>query len=152
MKNFKNIYFAFFFVLFTSCGYTPLINSVNNDFNIESIAFKGDRQINNYISRTLKKYQNKKDFEKNYKIEIQSEYQKNITNKDESGNPKNYSVKAMTSIILVNGDSEVTQNFERSLTFSALSKKIDENEIGKKYKKNISNLIAEDIIFFLRNQ
>lgn len=152
MKNFKNIYIAVFFVLFTSCGYTPLINSVNNDFNIESIAFKGDRQINNYISRTLKKYQNKKDFEKNYKIEIQSEYQKNITNKDESGNPKNYSVKAMTSIILVNGDSEVTQNFERSLTFSALSKKIDENEIEKKYKKNISNLIAEDIIFFLRNQ
>tara|TARA_A100001234_G_scaffold217720_1_gene225553 strand:- start:763 stop:1221 length:459 start_codon:yes stop_codon:yes gene_type:complete len=152
MKNFKNIYIAVFFVLFTSCGYTPLINSVNNDFNIESIAFKGDRQINNYISRTLKKYQNKKDFEKNYKIEIRSEYQKNITNKDESGNPKNYSVKAMTSIILVNGDSEVTQNFERSLTFSALSKKIDENEIEKKYKKNISNLIAEDIIFFLRNQ
>ena len=58
----------------------------------------------------------------------------------------------MTSIILVNGDSEVTQNFERSLTFSALSKKIDENEIEKKYKKNISNLIAEEIIFFLRNQ
>ena len=76
MKNFKNIYIAVFFVLFTSCGYTPLINSVNNDFNIESIAFKGDRQINNYISRTLKKYQNKKDFEKNYKIEIQSEYRK----------------------------------------------------------------------------
>ena len=36
-------------ILITGCGYTPLINSENTNFNIEQIDFEGDRKINNFI-------------------------------------------------------------------------------------------------------
>ena len=39
-----------FLLLVYGCGYSPLLNSVENDFYIKNLTFKGDRQINNYIS------------------------------------------------------------------------------------------------------
>ena len=33
-----------------------------------------------------------------------------------------------------------------------INKKLDEIDLKKKHKKNLSELISEDIIYFLRNQ
>ena len=55
--------------------------------------FEGDRKINNYISKNLKKYKNKKKMQKIMTLNNYFKYIKNITNKDNSGNPKNYNIK-----------------------------------------------------------
>ena len=57
MTNFKKIFLLFFLILLTNCGYSPLLSTINDDFNINNLSFGGDRQINNYISSNLKKYQ-----------------------------------------------------------------------------------------------
>ena len=44
------------------------------------------------------------------------------------------------------------KTFTRNISLSAQSKKIKERELEKKYKKNLANLIGQDIIFFLINQ
>ena len=153
MINLKKIFILFFLIFLTSCGYTPLLDTVNNDFSIKSLTLKGDRQINNFISANLKKYQNKNKNTKNYSLDIVSEYQKNVTNKDDSGNPKNYSVKTVILVnLFLNNENIKSQTFERSASFSAQDKKINEKELENKYKKDLSNLLGQDIIFLLRNQ
>ena len=88
IKSFKYKIIIILLLILTGCGYSPLFNSEKINFYINDLSFEGERQINNYISRNLKKYQNFKKSQKKYDIKIISDYEKNIVNKDDSGNPK----------------------------------------------------------------
>jgi len=150
MKFFINLFFLIFFIMLSGCGYSPLLNSKKINFVIEDLNFEGERKINNYIYRNLKKYQNSKQTTKNYDINISSAYIKNIINKDDSGNPKNYKIilEAKVRITLSSGN-EIKKRFTRNISLASQDKKISERELEKKYIKDLSNLLSEDIIFFL---
>ena len=117
------------------------------------MVFEGDRQVNNNILDNLKKYQHPKENSKSYNINILSKYSKTITNKDDSGNPKNYKIKAKIEIkYFAKEGNEKNETFERSINLSAQNKKITEKEMENKYKKDLSNLLSQDIVFLLKNQ
>ena len=97
IKNYKNIIIIIFLLLLTSCGYTPILNSEKTSFYINDLNFEGERKINNYISKNLKKYQTIETATNKYDIKVISYYEKKVTNKDDSGNPKNYNIKVTTS-------------------------------------------------------
>ena len=150
MKNFKNIIFLFVFILVTSCGYTPLKNSEKINFYINDLNFTGDRIINNYIVSKLKKYQNPGENLNRYNIDVLSTYEKHVVNKNDKGDPKNYKIKVITTIkVISEGSDMVNKIFHRNASLSAKNKKIEEKESEKQLKKDLANLIAEDIIFFL---
>ena len=150
MKNFKNIIFLFVFILATSCGYTPLKNSEKINFYINDLNFTGDRIINNYIVSKLKKYQNPRENLNRYNIDVLSTYEKHVVNKNDKGDPKNYKLKVITTIkVISEGSDMVNKIFHRNASLSAKNKKIEEKESEKQLKKDLANLIAEDIIFFL---
>jgi len=149
----KKITIFIFFIFLFGCGYTPLLNTEKIDFYINDLNFSGDKKINNYILNNLKKYQNPKENIKNYNINILSNYEKTIENKNASGNPTSYNIKVKTNITVISNEGdEIIKNFERNRSLSTQVKKIDENELEKKYKENLSSLISEDIVFFLTNQ
>ena len=153
MTNFKKITLLFFLFFLTNCGYAPLLNSDNSNFYINNLVFEGDRQVNNNILDNLKKYQHPKENSKSYNINILSKYSKTITNKDDSGNPKNYNIKAKVEIkYFAKEENEKNETFERSINLSAQNKKITEKEMENKYKKDLSNLLSQDIVFLLKNQ
>tara|TARA_B100002052_G_scaffold121763_1_gene112068 strand:+ start:2111 stop:2572 length:462 start_codon:yes stop_codon:yes gene_type:complete len=153
MKIYKSIIILTFFIFVTSCGYAPLIDKQRENIFISSLNLDGDRQVNNIISNNLSKYETFKDGAKNYTLEILSEYKKNIINKDEKGNPKNYNlqVKIKVSATSIDG-SEINKIFERNISLASKNKKITERQLEKKYKRDLSNLISQDVIFFLTNQ
>ena len=94
-----------------------------------------------------------KENSKSYNINILSKYSKTITNKDDSGNPKNYNIKAKVEIkYFAKEENEKNETFERSINLSAQNKKITEKEMENKYKKDLSNLLSQDIVFLLKNQ
>ena len=153
IKSFKYKIIIILLLILTGCGYSPLFNSEKINFYINDLSFEGERQINNYISRNLKKYQNFKKSQKKYDIKIISDYEKNIVNKDDSGNPKNYNIIVKANVrFVINDKDEVNKVFVRNTSLSANTKKISEKESELRNKKNLSNLISEDIIFFLMNQ
>ena len=81
---------------------------------------------------------------------IFSQYSKNLTNKDKDGNPKNYNLKLIINAKIISSDgTEISKSFERSTSMNSQSSKIKEKEIEKNNKKNLSNLLSEDLIFFL---
>ena len=153
IKNYKNIIIIISLLLITACGYSPLLNSEKSNFYINNLSLEGERKINNYISKNLKKYQRIETATKIYDIKIISYYEKKVVNKDDSGNPKNYNIKVTSNVnFVLNGKDEISKVFERNTSFSAQSKKISEKKMELRNKENLSNLISEDIVFFLINQ
>ena len=153
MINFKKNILLFIFVFTTGCGFSPLLNSEKINFYISDLKFEGDREINKYILQNLKKFKKPKDNSIKYNLIVSSNYQKQIINKDDKGNPKNYNLYATINVsITLNGKNINNKSFERNISLSAKTKKITEVELEKKYKENISNLLSEDIVFFLVNQ
>ena len=140
-------------MLLSNCGYTPLLSSVEKNFYIESLNFDGDRQVNNGIYSILKKHKEYKENLIKYDLDILSNYQKNIVNKDSSGNPKNYEIVVIVEISYQKNDaSEIKKTFRRNVSLASQSKKSKERDFEKKLRKDLSKLITEDIIFFLTNQ
>ena len=50
------------------------------------------------------------------------------------------------------GEYNKIKILERSITLPAQAKKTTENELEKRYIKDLSNALAQDLIFLLRNQ
>ena len=150
----KNITILIFFIFLTGCGYSPLLNTEKVSFYINDLNFSGDKKISNYILNNLKKYQKPTENTKNYyNIDITSIYEKTIANKDGSGNPSNYNIRIKVNISAISNEgNKINKNFERNRSLTVQVKKIDENELEKKYKESLSNLLSEDIVFFLTNQ
>ena len=153
MINFKKNILLLIFVFTTTCGFSPLLNSEKINFYIGDLKFEGDREVNKYILQNLKKFKQPKDNSIEYNLIVSSNYQKQIINKDDKGNPKNYNLYATINVsIILNGEIISNRTFERNTPLSAKTKKITEIETEKKYKKNMSILLSEDIVFFLTNQ
>jgi len=153
MINLKKNILLFIFVFVTGCGFSPLLNLEKVNFFINDLKLEGDREINKHIYQNLKKYKIQNDNSKKYNLIISSNYKKEIINKDNKGNPKNYNLQAKIIVnIISNGENMNNKIFEKNISLSAKTKKIAEIELEKKYKENLSNLLSEDIVFFLINQ
>tara|TARA_B100002051_G_C16710659_1_gene626470 strand:+ start:238 stop:702 length:465 start_codon:yes stop_codon:yes gene_type:complete len=151
-RKLKSIFVFSLLLLVSHCGYTPLINSEKINFNINSLNFEGDREINNILSKNLNVYKKPGGNENNYNIFITSNYDKTVVNRDSSGDPKNYNISVKTDIkYVLPGGNESSKSFERNISLAAQNKKITEKKLESKYKKNLSNQISQDIIFLLSN-
>ena len=152
MKNFKNIILTIILIFIIGCGYVPLKTSKNTNFFIDELVVDGDRQLSNLITNKLKKYKKFDQDKKEIKLKILTKYQKIIANKNSRGDPQNYKLILSLNIELISDEkNKVNENFERIKYLTAQSKKLNEIEEEKSKKKDLANLISEDIIFFLIN-
>ena len=75
------------------CGYQSIYSENENlDFYITSMEFSGNNEINKFIENELNKFDDKK--EKEIKIIINSNFNKNPIIKDKKGNVTNYELVA----------------------------------------------------------
>ena len=65
---------------------------------------------------------------------------------------KNYNIQIITNLEVSYNGSKLSKMFVRNNSLPAQKKKISEMEMEKTYTKNLANLIADDIIFFLTNK
>ena len=152
MKNPINIIFLFIFLFITNCGYSPLKNENNTNFYIGDLNIDGNRSINNHILNYLKIYSKPKNNSVKYDLKISTNYKKIVTSKDDKGNPSNYNLNVETNIQIISNDGNIIKKvITKNKSLSSKKRKIAEKEAEKKYIKNMSKLISEDIIFLLMN-
>ena len=81
---------------------------------------------------------------------ISSSYEKKIANKDNSGNPKNYTIIVKVEAKYISDDNkQLTKTFQKNTSLASKNKKIEEREEEIKIKKNLSENISNEIIFYL---
>ena len=153
MKKIKIYIILPILILIVNCGYTPLLDTNQINFYIGDIKLNGDRHVNNYLSDNFKKHQRNGTNKNRYDLNISSSYEKSITNKDKNGNPKNYTLKLKLDVEVKNKSGKINRlSYEKKTSLSAQDKKLRENELEKKYKKDLANSLSKDIIFYLMSQ
>ena len=121
----KVLILLIFINLLAHCGFTPVhLKKSNVDFSITSINFSGDKTINRYLKSNLNNYINN-DYSKQFQIEINTKYEKNIVSKDKSAKITNYQLTSTTF-------------FE--ITYNNLVKTFSISE-----KKSMNNIVKEEI-------
>ena len=139
-------------ILLNNCGYTPryAVNK-NINFTIDLIQFTGDREFNNFLKSKLTRYKKNKDNnKKNYKLNLDTEYKKNIKSRDSTGSAEKYELVIIVNAIV---QSELIEPkkliFEEKFIMKKFEDVFEEKNYEKTIKENFSDLILDRIIFYL---
>ena len=139
-------------ILLNNCGYTPryAVNK-NVNFTIDLIEFTGDREFNNFLKSKLIRYKkNKNSNKKNYKLNLNTEYKKNIKSRDSTGSAEKYELVIIVNAII---QSELIEPkkliFEEKFIMNKFEDTFEEENYEKTIKENFSDLILDRIIFYL---
>ena len=139
-------------ILLNNCGYTPryAVNK-NINFTIDLIEFTGDREFNNFLKSKLIRYKKNKDNNrKNYKLNLNTEYKKNIKSRDSTGSAEKYELVIIVNAII---QSELIESkkliFEEKFIMKKFEDVFEEKNYEKTIKENFSDLILDRIIFYL---
>ena len=149
MKKIKSIYIITVFLLFIGCGYSPLYKDLTNvNFSISLNEINGNRTINNLIISKLNNY-NSSDAEKEYDININTKYTKDIIAKDTTGAATEYKLTINTSFRVNSNDYEREFIFKESFNMKSISDKLEEQDYEEIIKSNLINTITKKLILQL---
>ena len=149
MKKLKSIYIITVFLLFISCGYSPLYKDLTNvNFSISLNEVSGNRTINNLIKSKLNTY-NSNDSEKEYDVDINTKYIKDIIAKDTTGAATEYKLTIRASFKVSSNDYEREFLFKESFNMKSISDKLEEQDYENNVQSNLVNIITRKLILQL---
>ena len=135
-KNFIKIIFIF---LLASCGYSPMLSTMENKIlNIEVVGHEGDKEINQVLRSKFKIHRNEN--EELIKISINSSYKKKDLSKNLTGKVEDYKIKTTTSFIVSRNKNEKNFSFSEEYTIKNFDDDFEERNYEKKIRKSVANI------------
>jgi hypothetical protein len=149
MKKIKSVNLIVIFLIFVSCGYSPLYKDLSNiNFSIILNEVNGNRTINNLFKSKLNTY-NSNSAEKKYDIDINTKYIKDIIAKDTTGAATEYKLTISSSFRVNSNDYEREFLFQESFNMNSISDKLEEQDYEKNIQSNLVNIITRKLILQL---
>ena len=149
MKKLKSINLILIFLLFLSCGYSPLYKNLSNiNFSVTLNEINGNRTINNLIKSKLNNY-NTNNPEKNYNIDINTKYIKDIIAKDTTGAATEYKLTIKVSFKVDSNDYKKEFLFQESFNMNSISDKLEEQDYEEDIQSNLADIITRKLILQL---
>ena len=144
-KNFIKIIFIF---LLASCGYSPMLSTMDNKIlNIEVVSHEGDKEINQVLRSKLKFHRNEN--EELIKISINSSYNKKDLSKNLTGKVEDYKIKTTTSFIVSRNKNEKNFSFSEEYTIKNFDDNFEERNYEKKIRRNVANINYQKLMLQL---
>ena len=136
-----------------SCGYTPIYQTDQKlNIKLNSINFRGDKDINREIVKNLNKY---RDIDTNniFDLSINSTKKENVVTKDKKGNATSYKLTLEIDINLnnISSDKNFTKKFSKDMSFNSKNNKFELDQYRLNLEKNMISQILQDINIYLRN-
>jgi len=148
MRKIIFLYSVFCFTLI-SCGFEPIYKFSEEKFYISNINYEGNKSINRIINKSLEGYKLNNEGS-NYKLTIISNEEKNISSKDNKGNPETFSYSIIVKISAVQNDkNKYDKNFQESISYNNKDNKFELKKYERNIKLNLSEKISNDIIQYL---
>ena len=149
MERLKSIYLITIFLLFISCGYSPLYKDLSNiNFSITLNEVNGNRTINNLIKTKLNTY-NSNNAEEKYDIDINTKYIKDIIAKDTTGAATEYRLTINASFNVSSDNYEREFLFKESFNMKSISDKLEEQDYEEDIQSNLVNIITRKLVLQL---
>ena len=149
MYRFKKIFLVVALLVFSSsCGYTPMFSKKKVNFSIENMEFFGDKFIKEKISNALSSYKNKSDNDKKVSLIILSSKNTTIASKNSKGEAETNRININVNVKIILAENDLFEkNIMRSSIYSTVDRKSEQKLIEEKLIVNLSNEIAQLIIF-----
>lgn len=151
MIKIRTIFLLLLTTLFlNNCGYSPQYSKKNINFSIEITDLSGDRDFNNYLEAKLNPYFNQKESNiKNFKIEINSAYEKNIKSKDSSGIATEYELKVTVNAQIKLDKTTKELKMVEKFYMKKMNDSFEESNYERTIKDNFASITKEKLIFYL---
>ena len=137
-------------IILTNCGFKPIYDSNNTNFQILEIKNK-DENKNSFTIENMVMALSNKDALKKLKLEI--DYKQSLTTilKDSKGDPSKKKISIIVNLIVKNESNNVLTNksFNEEFSYDVQSDKFNMSKYENNITNNLNNKISNDIIFLL---
>ena len=135
--------------MLSHCGYSPIYKDVNNtNFSISLDKINGNRNINNKIKSKLSGYV-LNDANKYFKVNLNSDYKKNIVAKDTTGAATEYKLIIETTFYVSSENLQRELNYKESFNMQSFSDKLEEQDYEESIQDSLTNIIVKKLILQL---
>ena len=147
----RNTFLIILILSLLGCGYNSIYSkNKQTNFTISSIEINGDKKINNYIKSRLSKYQKNKT-NINYKLIINSSYNKIPIAKDKTGKITKYSITANINLEIKSIDKSEIVSITESIKIDNNNDNFEQSKYEREIKGNLSKILLEKIEYNLIN-
>ena len=148
MKKFNYLFLLFLFTV--NCGYQPIYtNQKSLNFKLKEVILMGDKKINQKILNFTNLKKNSSD-NNALAISVETSQNRNISSKDNSGNPLTYQMSlSSTLIVKINNNLTDQTTFNSSFSYSNKENKFDLREYEKNILEDLIRSNSEKIITYL---
>ncbi len=148
MKSFISI--VILSLILTNCGFKPIYNSNNGNFEVIEIKNKNENKNSFFIEKVITSLSNKN--AKN-KVKLEIDYEQSISTilKDSKGDPskKKLSINVIIKVKSDNDNILVNQRFNEEFSYDVQSDKFGMAQYEENITDNLNRKISNDIIFLL---
>ena len=148
MKSLISIIFLTLFI--ANCGFKPIYNSNNGNFEVIEIKNKNENKNSFFIEKVITSLSNKN--AKN-KVKLEIDYEQSISTilKDSKGDPskKKLSINVIIKVKSDNDNILVNQRFNEEFSYDVQSDKFGMAQYEENITDNLNRKISNDIIFLL---
>jgi len=137
-------------LILTSCGFKPIYNSKNSNFEVIEIENKNENKNSFLIEKVIMSLSNK---DAKNKVKLELDYKQSISTilKDSKGDPSKKKL-SISVILIVKNDRDnilVNQSFNEEFNYDVQSDKFGMSQYEENIKDNLNSKISNDIIFLL---
>ena len=137
-------------LILTNCGFKPIYNSKNTNFQILEIKNKVENK-NSFTIENMVMALSNKDALKKLKLEI--DYKQSLTTilKNSKGDPSKKKISIIVNLIVKSENNNVLTNksFNEEFSYDVQSDKFNMSKYENNITNNLNNKISNDIIFLL---
>ena len=148
MKSLISI--IFLSLILTNCGFKPIYNSKNSNFEIIEIENKNENKNSFFIEKIIMSHSNE---DAKNKVKIEIDYKQSISTilKDTKGDPSKKKISIDLILKVKNDRDNVLENqsFNEEFSYDVQSDKFDMAQYEENIANNLNNKISNDIIFLL---
>ena len=148
MKSLISI--IFLSLILTNCGFKPIYNSKNSNFEIIKIENKNQNKNSFFIEKIIMSHSNE---DAKNKVKIEIDYRQSISTilKDTKGDPSKKKISIDLILKVKNDKDNVLENqsFNEEFSYDVQSDKFSMTQYEENIVKNLNNKISSDIIFLL---
>ena len=135
--------------LLNHCDYKPVYSNQNKvDYKIVITSFTGDREINNLISKTLKR-NSKENSNKIINISLDTKYSKNTLARNNAGTITDYQANVISKFTIEKENNSENFTVVEKFNFQKMTDKYEEKNYERTIKKNLANSISQKLILKL---
>ena len=137
-------------LVLTNCGFKPIYNTKNSDFEVIEIENKNENKNSFFIEKIIMSLSNKS-AEKKVKLEI--DYKRSISTilKDSKGDPSKKKLSINLNLKVKNDREDILTNrsFNEEFTYDVQSDKFGMAQYEENITNNLNSKISNDIIILL---